>query len=148
MPTGFESWADASLVPGAEVVMVKLYGVHTGATLRQWRAEIGAVWGRHCRAYVIDYRKCVLAAAHDELASMQLDALSAIPGAVICSDAQYPAFLAMTQALGSLGVLRVPFVDEGSAIRWARVCCLMTPQEAGEQSPPRFRPSSAVCARA
>lgn len=143
MSTGFESWADASLVPGTEVLFVKLYGVHTAQTLREWRAEIGAVWGAHCRAYVIDYRRCAIAADAGELAGMQADAYGSKPSAVICSPGHWETFAEVSQRLADLDVLRVPFVDEGSALRWARLAALMgLPQEAGEQSPLKAQSSS------
>ncbi len=116
----FSSWADARLVaPG--VLLVTLYGLHTAGTLRQWRTEIAAAWAAHCRAYCIDYSRTVLAATPAELAAMQRDAYGHMPAAVICAPAQWPTFVAASRRLAKLGLVRMPFVDEASALRWARV---------------------------
>lgn len=108
-------------MPDTEVLLIKLYGVHTAATLSAWRAEIGAVWGQHCRAYVIDYSRAMLAAAPDELSDLQVDSFATKPSAIVGTDAQMPAMHAHCAAILSRGVLRMPFAEVQSAVQWAQV---------------------------
>ena len=139
----WSSWADAWIVPKSSVLAVTLHGVHTGATLRALREEIGAAWGAHCTAYVLDYRRCILAATDGEIEAMQDDEWQNLPAAVICSDAQWETFLPASKALARRGVLRVPFVCEASAYRWALVCSLAHPLAEARQSPRQASPRTA-----
>ena len=148
MPTGFESWADASLVPGTEVLFVKLYGVHTADTLRQWRQEVGAAWGGHCAAYVIDYSRCIVAASLAELADMQADEHQPKPSAVICSAAQWGLFLSLMRTLLARDQVRVPFQDRDSALRWAMVACHLPRAAASALSGQEASSLPGACAQA
>lgn len=139
------SWADAFVVPDTKVLMVSLRGAHTAATLQAWRTEVAAAWAPHCRAYVMDYRRALLAASAAELAEIVRDQHVAVPSAVICSRGQWATFVELARLMSHFGAMRMPFVDQGSALRWARVAAgLGASPQPGPRKPPRHAADALV----
>ena len=100
------------------VLVVKLGGAQTGASLKARRKELIA-GNEPARVYVVDYTRSLVIASGDELDAIVLQNRSPIPGAVIVSAQLEPMFHEHSRRMAAHGITRSIFTDARQAMAWA-----------------------------
>lgn len=106
------------------VLVVRISGELTAATLLDVRTDVIAAKPAAVRAFVADYREAKIWLDGDGLDAVLLgeapDSASLMPAALLVTKVHLDLFMAHALRMGALGHFRRAFVDQDRAISWAQ----------------------------
>lgn len=102
------------------VLVVRLMGLITAASLRQIKADVMATMTPDARALILDYTGAAVVIDGAALDAVMLDGAAAMPAAMLVQSACIDLFVGHARRMVAARHVRRVFVEPGHALAWAR----------------------------